>query len=329
MIPKNAVKGLHAGSAVAGIGGILTATDLTVCGGAGTLIATALAGNEVFKKAPPEVQEATRRLGEALDAEFAKSDLAPGRQGIVLKMLKHYWPTALEIAEGNRAAGKVLEKMVTRIEADPYDDEVNDRAIADFTLIVEPALEAALPPQTEREAFEQVLLERSDALLAQSKSQGGYQRMLDEGITEKAIIRLARRIASETEDLGQAWTELENAIEIAVRVQQEGRVHSNHGDFVDEVLRRVAELSREGEYKVALSEIEEALAKQEAEQVRLMSSGVEIALLDGDAAKAAELLVRKADLEAGGRAAFEDLRALQDVYYVRGRDKGINLDLEV
>ena len=280
---------LHAGSAVAGIGSILTAADLTVCGGAGTLISTALATSEVFKNADTHVQVAALRLGDALDAEMAKSDLTPGRKGIVLKMLSYYWPTALEIAEGDRVATKVLAQMVNRIHDKPLDDEVNDRAVGDFEAIVGPALETALEPQTESEAFEQVALGRLNQILDQSKSTGGYQRLLDEGITEKAIIRLAQRIAGETEDVGQAWVELQNAMDIAVRVQAEGRVGSNLGDFVDEVLARVAELTREGENVAALARIEEALAEQDAGTVRLLESGVEVALLERDTAKAAAL----------------------------------------
>ncbi len=320
---------LHAGSAVAGIGSILTAADLTVCGSAGTLISAALATSEVFKNADNDVQVAALRLGDALDAEMAKCDLTPGRKGIVLKMLSHYWPTALEIAEGDRVATKVLAQMVDRIKDKPLDDDVNDRAVGDFQAIVGPALETALEPQNESEAFEQVALGRLNQILDQSKSTGGYQRLLDEGITEKAIIRLAQRIAADTDDVGQAWIELQNAMDIAVRVQAEGRVGSNLGDFVDEVLSRVAELTREGENAAALARIEEALAEQDAGTARLLESGVEVALLERDTAKAAALLVRKADVEAGGVARFEDLRVLQDVYCVRGRDKGVNLDLEL
>ena len=156
MLPQNTVKVFHAGSLVSGIGAILT--DLTFFGGSGTLFATALAGNEVFKKADPSVQAATVRFGEALDREFQASGLTPGRQGIVLKMLKHYWPTALEIAEGKQAASEVLRSMRRRIEDSPYDDEVNGRAVSDFERIVAPALEAALEPQTDDEAFQHLSL---------------------------------------------------------------------------------------------------------------------------------------------------------------------------
>ena len=173
----------------------------------------------------------------------------------------------------------------------------------------------------------------ADAALEQSEASGAAKRLRAAGITENALIGLAQRVAADTEDLKQAWTELQNAMEMAVRVQADGKVTSNHGDFVDVVLKRVAELSAEGEYESAGEEIDAALAREveetQARQGKLLDRGVEVALLDRDTKRAAELLVRKADLDAGGTVGFEGLRALQDVYYERGRDKGINLDLEL
>ena len=191
------------------------------------------------------------------------------------------------------------------------------------------ALEKALSPVSEAEAFQQVMLERTGALMKEAERSGDADRLRDEGITEKAIIRLAQRIAGETDDLGQAWLELQNAMDIAVRVSQEGRVGSNHAEFVDEVLRRAAEKFRGGDAGGALAEVEAALVEADAQKQRLLASGVEYALLEGETAKAARLLVVSSDLEAGGAADFETLRKLQDHYYESGRDKGINQDLDL
>ena len=179
---------------------------------------------------------------------------------------------------------------------------------------------------SEKNALEKQLLELS------AKS-GRTDNLREEGITEKAIIRLAQRVASDTDDVGQAWLELQSAMDVAVRVQADGRVTSNHGDFVDEVLKRVAALSAEGDYASAGEEIDAALSREEEESQarkgKLLERGVEVALLDRDTKRAAELLVRKADLDAGGRADFETLWAVGRFFYERGRDKGINLDLEL
>jgi len=113
------------------------------------------------------------------------------------------------------------------------------------------------PPQHDVDAL-------SEKLMQLAEQQGRADTLRDEGITEKAIIRLAQRISASTDDLGQAWLNLQNAMDIAVRVQAEGQGGSNHGDFVDTVLARVAELSRDGAYTEAGDAIEAALAEQQA-----------------------------------------------------------------
>ncbi|SLN26079.1 Exodeoxyribonuclease 7 small subunit [Roseovarius albus] len=171
----------------------------------------------------------------------------------------------------------------------------------------------------------------ADQLVDIAQREGQTDRLRDEGITEKAIIRLAQRIARDTAEVGQAWLELQNAMDIAVRVQQEGRVTSNHGDFVGEVLKRVAAYAAEGEFAQASAAIVEALAEEDAahqaRKSRLLDSGIEIAKLARDGSGVAKLLVQRIDIEAGGRAEFEQLRSQQYYYYVMGRDYGSALDL--
>jgi tetratricopeptide (TPR) repeat protein len=153
------------------------------------------------------------------------------------------------------------------------------------------------------------------------------RRLEAAGVTEKAIRALAARVSADVEDLGQAWKELLNAFEIAIELQAKGQAGSNHGDFVDAVLARVAELAREGEYARAGDEIDAALAEQQAKTIRLYESGVEVALLAGNEARAADLLIAKA--EAEGKAGFEELQGLFIAHYEHGRDKGLAQPLEV
>ncbi|MEO0872650.1 MAG: hypothetical protein AAFY19_11955, partial [Pseudomonadota bacterium] len=131
-------------------------------------------------------------------------------------------------------------------------------------------------------------------------------------------IRLAQRIAREIEDVGQAWLELQSAMDIAVRVQQDGKTGSNHEGFVDEVLRRVADLAAEGEYERANAETDQALEHLDARKSRVLQQGVEVALLTGDTERATRLLVRQADLDAGGIARFESLKAFRSELESRG-----------
>jgi tetratricopeptide (TPR) repeat protein len=153
------------------------------------------------------------------------------------------------------------------------------------------------------------------------------------GVTDDALIGLARRIATDVADPAAAFRELENAVEVAIRVQAEGRQGSNLGGFVDEVLRRVAALAAQNQYDTAAQEIDAALAQEQddstARRIRLLDAGIAQDILRRDAESAARRLIHKADLEARGTATVATLRALQDEWMERGRDDGLNFDLAV
>lgn len=153
------------------------------------------------------------------------------------------------------------------------------------------------------------------------------------GITDDALIGLARRIAADVADPAAAFRELENAVEVAIRVQAEGRQGSNLGGFVDEVLRRVAALAAQNQYDTAAKEIDAALEQEQADstarRIRLLDAGIAQDILRRDPESAARRLIQKADLEAGGAAAVDTLRALKDEWDERGRDQGLNFDLAI
>jgi hypothetical protein len=176
-----------------------------------------------------------------------------------------------------------------------------------------------------------------------------------EGVREQAIIALAQRIAEQVEDFDQAMRELERAVEIAIEVQHEGRNGTNLGDFVHHVLQRLAALSADGRYDEAALAADDAFTAWQAEEARLQRAEAERRLAEAERQRAAkqqgivilraglnqDLLRRNAasaarriadiiDLETPDPAArFGALRAAQDEWYVRGYDKGLNLDLEV
>ncbi|MEL7100037.1 MAG: tetratricopeptide repeat protein [Pseudomonadota bacterium] len=304
---------------------VATAAEVTLTGGASALIGASLSGLSMFKGMAPEQKARTEDIATALDAGIGalpNSDT----QKLVRQLIANFPVSEADLATGNRDATQVAGLLRGRAKEKARDPEQRqDHVLAAFEDVLRRALEAPLEPQSGREAFEKATLERTDRLIAIAEEQGRADALRDEGITEKAIIRLAQRIAAETEDVGQAWLELQNAMDIAVRVQKEGERGSNHPGFVDDVLARVAALARDGEYQTAGAEIDAALERAQAEQARLLDSGVEVALLDRDTAKAARLLVQKADLEADGVAEFEDLRAMWRHHYEIGRDRGDNL----
>ncbi len=183
-------------------------------------------------------------------------------------------------------------------------------------------------------ARQEVMDAKIDEILWLLRESGALQQAEVAGITDFAIRALAKRIAPEVEDTEQALHELERAVEIAMRVREEGRHGSNLGDFVEEVLRRSAELTGKGDYDAADAEIEDALQREakhsKLRELRLLERGVDTALLRRDAMTAAQRIARRTELELPDGANLCDaLLGVHDEWYERGRDKGLNLDLEV
>ncbi len=160
------------------------------------------------------------------------------------------------------------------------------------------------------------------------------------GLDRFLILALAKRITN-VETVEQALIELERAVEIAIKVQEEGARGSNSGAFVDEVLRRVAALSRRGLFDEAADAADDAFAQWQAEELsrqetalqgglKLLDTGIEQNMMRRDAKAVARLEALKINLEhLEAKACFDALRTVQDEYHARGCDQGVNLDLEV
>ena len=174
---------------------------------------------------------------------------------------------------------------------------------------------------------------RADQLLEAAEESGAYSRLEAAGISEITIIELAQKASSEVEDVSQAWAQLQELTDVAVRVQEEGRTKSNHPDFIDTVLARAADLAAKGDYATAGDELDAALEEEReastARQQKLLTRAIDMARLDGNAQRAARIIVSLEDLNAGGTASLGSLRATQDEYDVRGKNKGILLDQRI
>ncbi|HHL22678.1 MAG TPA: tetratricopeptide repeat protein [Aliiroseovarius sp.] len=286
-----------------------------------------------------EVRGLAQTLAEEAQGYFDHCHMTPGRKKIVAQMLAQYPISVEDLARWNMQAAEVAQGMRGRVEdmarvpgrnMDPA--HVTDTALADYQHCLATLLGPHLAPKTQSDAIQHELLTRS-------RQTGAYIRMLEAGISEKAILGLAGRIAGDTDDLEGAWATLEEAVDRAIRLQEDGGP-SNHGEFVDRVMAEVRALSAGGEYDDADAAIEAALAEEEAAwaqqmaqreaaRARLLAAGVDVAVLAGNAERAAELALAQADLEAGGRAGFDDLRKLQNGFYEKGRDKGIAIDLRI
>ena len=316
-------KALHAGHLTAAFALIATTADLTLAGGAATMFSAALSGVSLARGTEKSTKKAANEIARDLDAQIEKTHLSDDQQIWLRQLLTAFPPLDGDFTAADMDGAKLTALLVRRIQESDADPELKQALALDaFSHVLPPVFAKAIDREIASNAAQSEMLKE---LLARTSASGNEDRLRDEGITEKTIIRLAQRIAAETDDVGQAWLELQNAMDIAVRVQAEGAVGSNHGDFVDEVLKRATALARDGDYTSAGAAIDEALDQADAQIVRLLDKGVDVALLDRDTAKAAALLVRKADVEAGGMADFQALRALQDYHYEIGRDQGHNL----
>ena len=316
-------KSLHVGSIATALGAAATAADITLFGGAGTLIGMALAGLSIFKEADKDIKDMASLMAPALAEELRRAPISDDQKKIVIELLKDHPPTFADIAQGNH-----ITAHIAKAKRDALADHLKDPAqtarkvMTTFEVVLAAALEPVVTPTDQQTADTAAILQRLEA-------DGEFKRMRDEGITERAIIRLAKRVTQDTQDLSSAWAAIEDIVTTAIRVQQEGHAPSNHRDFVDEVFARTAELAAEGNYVAALDEVNAALDEGEARKLRLLKRGLDMARLAGNAKQAAEFEVARLKLEETPSNLFNALRDLQGEWYVQGRDVGLAFDAMV
>ena len=156
-------------------------------------------------------------------------------------------------------------------------------------------------------------------------------------VHQDTIIAMARKIRPNVASREQALIELEAAVDLAAERQARGEAGSNVDEFVDAVLKELNRLTRQGELAQAASEADRAVAVYEDRIAReqagfgmVLQAAIDQHKLNYDPEGVAKYLARQLTLETPDASQrFAELRAVQDEYYVRGRDKGINLDLAI
>ncbi|MCU4653835.1 tetratricopeptide repeat protein [Roseibacterium sp. SDUM158016] len=148
---------------------------------------------------------------------------------------------------------------------------------------------------------------------------------------ESFIVALAFRYAEgSTGDFDAALRGLERAVEVAAEARARGQLPANTDDAVNDVIARVDALNDEGRIDSAAELLAEEEARVEAGLLRLYDKGIAQAILTRDADAACAYELKKLPLEVPDPAAqFEALRAVWGTWYERGRDRGLNFDLEV
>jgi tetratricopeptide (TPR) repeat protein/pimeloyl-ACP methyl ester carboxylesterase len=165
----------------------------------------------------------------------------------------------------------------------------------------------------------------------------------DGGLERTTILELARPLRSgEVIDLDQAIVELRHAVGIALDVIAKGERGSNQEAFVEDVLKRLAETTKTGDYDGGAKAVDDALAEldrrdEERRQVSqrsretLLEAGVEQDLLRRDPVAVARRIEAIAAMHTmdGNPAWSQKYRERWDAFYAEGDEKGINLSLEV
>ena len=163
------------------------------------------------------------------------------------------------------------------------------------------------------------------------------------GLERSTILELARPLRpGEAIDLDQAVVELRSAVGIALDVIAKGERGTNEGAFVEDVLKRLAETTKRGDFDSGAKAVDDALAeldRREEEQRAtsrrsreiLLEAGVKQDLLRHDPAAVARRIEVIAALETtkGPPAWSPKYREQRDAFYAEGRDKVVNLSLEV
>ena len=157
------------------------------------------------------------------------------------------------------------------------------------------------------------------------------------GITKGLVIGLARRIAADVSDFETALRELDRALNIVANMEKRSLTHSNTDDLVDQVMRQMAELNEANDLDGAAKVADDALAdwreeqqRQQATGLRLLEAALEQHILRRDAPAIAGRLIERMQMEQPDTGQhFALLRQIQDDWYVKGRDKGLALELEV
>lgn len=208
-------------------------------------------------------------------------------------------------------------------------------AMPDFTAKIAPTLWGDILGQLDRvetaiaqgQSHQEKRFDALEALMQQALAQGATMLARQGGVSDTALIALAKRITADITDTEQALRELEQAVDIAISVQT-GAVASS-----DSALATAAAFSAKGDYDDAARTLDSALADAEAthrdRMLTLLQAGLEQDLLRRETASAASRIIKTADLKSDGRASFAELSAVWMGWFARGRDHGLFLDLDV
>lgn len=178
--------------------------------------------------------------------------------------------------------------------------------------------------------------------LAAQLTESSKARAAEAGLEQGTIFNLALRIKPEVIGFDQVVKELENAVGIALNVIAQGERGTNQEEFVENVLKRLAEMTKRGDFDAGAKAVDDALAeldRREEEQRQalkrqresLLEAGVEQDILRRDPVAVARLIEAIAALHCtdGNPAWSPQYRKRWDAFSEEGERKGVKLSLEI
>jgi tetratricopeptide (TPR) repeat protein len=232
------------------------------------------------------------------------------------------------------------DRMVAAIKASPMGSDFTAaplpeaffRAVARSTLQVmlnRADTVAALTPALWRESLTTAAATKDDTAEILSLVRE-LHAIKETTVPDATLIAMARKISPRVADRDEALRALDAAADLAAEAQARGEAGSNVDAFVDATLRHLAVLTAEGRLDAAAATADTAIEQAEAGLSQLLDAAVRQHLLAVDAEGAARHVIRRVTLETPDPAAlFGELRKEWGVWYGRGRDRGLRLDLEV
>ncbi|MEM0908604.1 MAG: helix-turn-helix transcriptional regulator [Pseudomonadota bacterium] len=220
----------------------------------------------------------------------------------------------------------VVQQVATALEI--------DRELIPETLQWPEAARVVADTNTRVQALQTQLQALEDKLVATEAD-----RAREFGIKEGMLIALARRYAEGSPDsFDTALAGLERALEVARDEREKGALASNIDEAVNQIFAKVDALNAEGDLEGGAAVIDDALAalkeeedRRDALQLTLYDRGIAQAILARDADTVCRFAFAKIDLQRlkNHDEHYQAMRSAFLEWYERGRDKGLNFDLEV
>ena len=324
---------LHSANLLVAMAGLVSAPG--IADAIGAAVSGALSARDLAKSLPAEARPLVEEIHTLLTRALTNAHLSESARTLIPQMLELSVPDADTIIKAGKDPAHILTAMEATLDQKGDPAHAPPALRQSFRDALAPALQHLMQDGAIADALQASFQTRALALLHAQNTRletliaqtGDKARELH--LTEQLFIGLARRVSRRIDNIDDAHRELEALVERAAEMDRQAQLPSNLGAQVDAVLSEVARRNAVDDLDGAADVIADALAEADANKSRLLSLAIDQSLLQLDPETAASHLIARADLEAGGRAGFEDLGPLQHEWYERGRVQGSRLDLQV